>query len=125
MMLSDEQRAPLKVGFHCMDQCPRGRTDCKSLLHIASSEGAAPTFICCGEVLNGATVDPRDPWAFCIRADQTRQHCAGTDIHIFLDRQDISHMAAVLTYARANIDSADLFNPAFEEAIAYRPEPKP
>lgn len=91
------------------------------MLHIASTEGDEPTFICCGEVLNGATVDPRDPWAFCIRAIQDRAHCAGTDIRIFLDRQDISHMAAVLSYARANIDSSDLWNPAFEQAIAVQP----
>lgn len=45
-------------------------------------------------------------------------HTAGNDLRIFIDRQDISHIVAVLSYARAMIDSADLFNPAFEAAIA-------
>ena len=106
-----------------MRQCPRGLPNCQSLLHIASTEGDDSTFICCGEVLNGDTVDPRDQWSLCVKAIQDRQHCAGTDLRIFLDRQDISHLAAVLSYARAQIDSADLWNPDFEAAIAPKDQP--
>ena len=106
---------PLKTGFHPMEQCPRGYTNCRSLLQIVSTE-QEQTITCCGEVLNGETPDRRDKWALCIKSSQTREHTPGNDLHLFLDRQDISHIGAVLGYARALIDSADLCEPAFTEA---------
>lgn len=123
-----EQPTPeqvLKTGFHPMEQCARGLKECRSLLQIVSTESER-TITCCGEVLNGDTPHPGDQWSLCIRSHQGRAHCAGTDLRIFVDRQDISHIASVLTYARALIDSADLHNPAFEAAIGYPyGEPQP
>ena len=113
----------LKTGFHPMEQCARGRTDCRSLMQILSTTeeseaaGEGTTITCCGEVLNGATPEPRDQWSLCIKSSQNRAHVAGNDIRIFVDRQDISHLAAVLSYGRALIDSNDLQNPIFEQAI--------
>lgn len=106
---------PLKTGFHPMEQCARGLTNCRSLLQIVSTE-AERTITCCGEVLNGATPEPRDQWSLCIKSSQTRAHTAGNDLRLFVDRQDISHIASVLGYARALIDSADLHAPAFHDA---------
>ncbi len=107
---------PLKTGFHPIEQCARGLSGCRSLLQIVSTE-SEQTITCCGEVLDGRTPEPRDQWSLCIKSRQDRDHCAGNDLRIFVDRQDISHIAAVLTYARALIDSGDLHNPAFEAAI--------
>lgn len=106
----------LKTGFHPMEQCARGLTNCRSLMQIVSTE-VEQTITCCGEVLNGATPEPRDQWSLCIKSSQGRSHTAGNDLRIFVDRQDISHIGAVLGYARALIDSTDLFNPDFEKAI--------
>lgn len=97
---------PLKTGWHPQEQCARGRTDCRSLLQILST-GDPLTIICCGEVLDGATPEPRDQWSLCIRGDGTRSYCANTDMRIFVDRDDLSHISAVTSYARGLIDSAD------------------
>lgn len=111
--------APLKTGFHPMEQCARGLTNCQSLMQILSTTDQ-PTIICCGEVLNGATPEPNDQWSLCIRSKQDRPHCAGNDLRMFVDRQDISQIGAVLAYARALIESADHHNPAFVQAIGWR-----
>ena len=107
--------ADLKTGFHPIEQCARGLTSCRSLLQIVST-GDEQTITCCGEVLDGATPDQRDQWSLCIKSSQTRTHTAGNDLRIFVDRQDISHIAAVLGYARALIDSGDLHNPVLDAA---------
>lgn len=98
---------PLKTGFHPMEQCARGLGTCRSLMQILSTERPL-TITCCGEVLNGATPEPRDQWSLCITSRQDRAHTAGNDLRIFIDRQDMSHIAAVTAYGRALIDSADL-----------------
>lgn len=85
---------PLKVGLHPPEQCARGRLDCRSLAQVVSDDGA--TFVCCGEVAPGRTPDPRDKWAFCVKGDQARAHCAGTDVRIFVDRIDMVDMVGVL-----------------------------
>lgn len=92
--------APLKVGFHPPEQCARGRTDCRSLAQIIASSGE--TFVCCGEVI-GHTPEPKDKWSFCFKGDQSRPYCAGTDLRIFVDRRDMSHMAAVLGMGLATV----------------------
>lgn len=87
---------PLKTGFHPPEQCVRGRTDCQSLSQIISTDEPY-TFMCCGEVLNGATPWPTDKWVFCHRSRHDRPDCGGVDIRFFVDRRDMSHMAAVLS----------------------------
>lgn len=116
---------PLKTGFHPMEQCARGLKNCRSLMQFLSTSESNVvtddmTITCCGEVLNNATPEPRDQWSLCIKSQQDRSHTAGNDLRIFVDRQDISHIAGVLTYARALIDSDDLHNPDFEAAIAIK-----
>jgi len=96
---------PLKVGFHPPLQCVRERADCRSLAQIISSD--AETFVCCGEIIGGATPESRDKWAFCFRGDQNRPHCVGTDIRILLDQRDMSHMAAVLGMGLATVIPPD------------------
>lgn len=100
---------PLLTGFHPPEQCVRGRTDCRSLAQIISTNDNPEkrTFMCCGEVLNGATVEPRDQWSFCHRSDQTRAYCGGVDIRFFVDRRDMSHMAAVLAMGLATVIPPD------------------
>lgn len=97
---------PLLVGFHPPEQCVRGRTDCRSLAQIISSEEPY-TFMCCGEVVGGATPEPQDQWVFCHRSEQDRDYCAGNDIRMFVDRRDMSHMAAVLSMGLAMAISPD------------------
>lgn len=109
----------LKTGFHPFEQCARGLKYCRSLMQIVSTEDEQ-TITCCGEVLNGATPEPRDQWSLCIKSRQDRAHTAGNDLRIFVDRQDISHIGAVLGYARALIDSSDLFNDDYAKAIEAR-----
>lgn len=96
---------PLKAGFHPPEQCARGRQDCRSLAQIVSSDAA--TFVCCGEVAPGATPFPRDQWAFCLRGEQDRPGVEGTDVRFFIDRRDMSHMAAVLAMGLATVISPD------------------
>jgi hypothetical protein len=91
---------PLKTGFHAPEQCFRGRRDCRSLAQLLSS-GDPITGMCLGEVLEGATPDPRDKWCFCVRGMQDRDYCEGTDVRLFVDQQDMSHMAAVLSMGLA------------------------
>lgn len=110
---------PLKTGFHPMEQCARGLSNCQSLLQIVST-AEERTITCCGEVLDEHTPEPNDRWSICIRSASNRGHCAGVDLRIFVDRQDISHIAAVTTYARALIDSADHHNPAYNAAIEWK-----
>lgn len=90
---------PLKVGFHPPLQCARGRQDCRSLAQIISSSDS-PTFICCGEVLDGATPVPQDQWSFCLGMIDA-PHGRGYDFRCFVDRRDMSHMSAVLSMALA------------------------
>ena len=90
---------PLAVGFHPPEQCARGRSDCRSLGQVISSD--ATTFVCCGEVAKGATPDPADEWAFCVRGRDDRPGVNGTDIRIFIDKMDMSHMTMVLATAQA------------------------
>lgn len=95
---------PLKTGFHPPEQCVRGRTDCRSLAQIISvGTPDQRTFMCCGEVLDDATVDPGDQWSFCHRSDQTRRHCGAVDVRFFVDQRDMSHMAAVLSMGLATV----------------------
>lgn len=86
--------APLKVGLHPPLQCARGRSDCRSLHQVISSN--VETFVCCGEVLGGATPWPGDDWSLCIYGDSNREGVSGTDIRIFVDRIDMSDIAAVM-----------------------------
>lgn len=109
----------LKTGFHPIEQCARGLTSCRSLLQIVSTE-EMQTITCCGEVLDGTTPEPNDQWSICIRSDSNRKHCVGNDLRLFVDRQDISHIAAVTTYARALIDSDDHHKPAYNQAIGWK-----
>lgn len=97
----------LKMGFHPPLQCARGRTDCRSLAQIIAGDVPPYTFVCCGEVLDGATPEPRDKWAFCFRGCQTRSHCVGTDIRIFVDQRDMSHMVGVLGMGLATVIPPD------------------
>lgn len=117
-MSADQSNEPLKVGFHPPEQCARGRTDCQSLAQIISTE-QPHTFVCCGEVL-GDSPEPRDQWSFCFRADQDREHCVGTDLRIFVDRRDMSHMAAVLSMGLATVIPPDVGAP--EREIDTLPE---
>lgn len=96
---------PLKTGLHPPEQCARGRSDCRSLAQIISSDGA--TFTCCGEVAPGATPFPRDQWAFCMRGCDDRRGVVGTDVRFFVDRRDVSHMAAVLAMGLATVIPPD------------------
>lgn len=86
---------PLKVGLHPPEQCARGRTDCRSLAQVISSQEPR-TFICCGEVAPGATPVPQDQWSFCMGCDEGGTRAVGTDMRIFIDRVDMSDMAYVL-----------------------------
>lgn len=99
------QQTPLQVGFHPPEQCVRGRTDCRSLHQIISS-GEKPTFICCGEVKPGCTPVPQDKWSFCMGMCNG-PHDHGYDLRIFIDRRDMSHMAAVLSAGLAIIMQPD------------------
>jgi len=90
---------PLKTGFHPPEQCARGRSDCRSLAQIISTDD--DTFMCCGEVAPGASPDPRDNWSVCVKGKSDRAHCMGSDVRVFVDRRDMSHMAAVLTMGLA------------------------
>lgn len=99
------RRTPLKTGFHAPEQCARGRTDCRSLAQIVSSD--TTTFACCGEVAPGATPFPRDQWAFCMRGTDERPGVAGTDVRFFVDRRDMSHMSAVLAMGLATVIPPD------------------
>jgi hypothetical protein len=83
----------LKVGFHAPEQCARGRSDCRSLAQIVSSDAA--TFFCCGEVAPGATPWPDDQWVVCVRGCNDRPGVVGTDVRFYVDRRDLSHLAAV------------------------------
>lgn len=96
---------PLLTGFHPPEQCARGRTDCQSLAQIVST-GGQRTFMCCGEVLNGATPRPQDQWVFCLRGED-RPDGPGTDVRFFVDRRDMSHMAAVLSMGLATVIPPD------------------
>lgn len=59
---------PLKVGLHPSGQCARGRTDCRSLAQVISTEEPR-TFACCGEVAPGCSPVPQDQWSFCMGCD--------------------------------------------------------
>lgn len=96
----------LKTGHHPPEQCARGRTDCRSLHQLLSTEGDT-TIVCCGEVKPGHTPEPRDKWCFCVRGDHTRTHCSGTDIRIFVDQRDMSHFSAVLSAGLAMVIPCD------------------
>lgn len=87
--------APLKTGLHPPEQCARGRTDCRSLAQVISTHEPR-TFICCGEVAPGCTPVPQDQWSFCMGCDHDGERPIGTNIRIFIDRVDMSDMAAVL-----------------------------
>lgn len=99
----------LLTGFHPPEQCARGRTDCRSLAQIISTndDPEQRTFMCCGEVLNGATPRPQDQWVFCLRGED-RPCSPGTDVRFFVDRRDMSHMAAVLSMGLATVIPPDV-----------------
>lgn len=92
-------RHGLQTGFHPPEQCARGRADCRSLSQIVSD--GAVTFMCCGEVAPGATPWPSDRWSFCHRSRADRTEVGGVDFRIFVDRRDMSHLAAVLSMGLA------------------------
>jgi hypothetical protein len=96
---------PLKTGFHPCEQCARGRDDCRSLAQIVSTE--ATTFMCVGEVKPGCSPEPRDQWALCIKGDATRDYCEATDLRIFVDRYDLSHISAVTAMGLATVIPCD------------------
>lgn len=100
------KRTPLKTGFHPPEQCVRGRTDCRSLAQIVSTV-EAKTFMCVGEVAEGASPELGDKWCFCHRSSHDRAHVDGVDVRLFLDQRDMSHMAAVLSMGLATVISPD------------------
>lgn len=88
---------PIKTGLHPPEQCARGRTDCRSLHQVVSTDDEPRTFICCGEVAPGSSPVPQDQWAFCMfNGDQAHQGIPGSNLRVFIDRVDMSDMAAVL-----------------------------
>ena len=97
---------PLLTGFHPPEQCARGRVDCQSLAQVISTNGEPRTFICCGEVLDNATPRAQDQWALCVKGYNS-DDCVGTDMRIFCDRRDLSHIAAVTAMGLAMVIPLD------------------
>lgn len=94
---------PLKTGFHPPEQCVRGRTDCRSLTQIISTgDPADRTFMCLGELAEGCS-QRGDDWCFCHRSRHDRDYIGGVDIRFFVNRRDMSHMAAVLSMGLATV----------------------
>lgn len=101
------KQTPLKTGFHPPEQCIRKRTDCRSLAQIISSDRS--TFMCVGELENGCA-QKGDDWSFCHRSRHDRNYIGGVDVRMFVNRRDMSHMAAVLTMGLATVipDNEDI-----------------
>jgi hypothetical protein len=99
---------PLKTGFHPPEQCVRGRTDCRSLAQIiATPDDGEMTYMCVGELAPGASPEPLDQWCFCHKSRHDRSYIGGVDIRFFVDRRDMSHMAAVLSMGLATVIPPD------------------
>jgi hypothetical protein len=98
------KQTPLKTGFHPPEQCVRGRTDCRSLAQIiAEGEPATRTFMCLGELRDRDTHPEGDDWCFCHRSRHDRDYIGAVDFRIFVNRRDMSHMAAVLSMGLATV----------------------
>jgi hypothetical protein len=101
------RNTPLKTGFHPPEQCVRGRTDCRSLAQIiAAPDDGDKTFMCVGELAEGCS-EPTDKWCFCHKSRHDRNYIGGVDIRFFVDRRDMSHMAAVLAMGLATVIPPD------------------
>ncbi len=73
--------------------CPRGRTDCKSLAQIISDGHVS--FVCCGENDGSDVTVQEDRYRFCHKTAE------GVDVLMNHDRRDLSHIAAVYSWALA------------------------
>lgn len=86
-------------GFHDPLYCPRGRTDCKSLAQIISQEHRS--FVCCGENDGSSASVPTDKYRMCHKTEE------GVDVMMNHDQRDLSHMAAVYSWALAAVIAVD------------------
>ena len=99
---------PLKTGFHPPEQCVRGCADCRSLAQIISTGPPDErTFMCVGERQVPDQHPEGDHWTFCHRSIQGREHIGHVDFRIFVNRRDMSHMAAVLSMGLATVIPCD------------------
>lgn len=93
--MADQRRE----GFHDPLYCPRGRDDCKSLAQIIADEHRS--FVCCGEN-DGRGVHVRtDMYRMCHLTEE------GVDVMMNHDQRDLSHLAAVYSWALAAVIAPD------------------
>lgn len=93
------QNIHAREGFHDPLYCPRGRTDCKSLAQIIGAEHRS--FICCGENDGAGVSVPTDHYRVCHKTED------GVDVLMNHDQRDLSHMAAVYSWALAAVIDAE------------------
>jgi len=83
----------IKIPF----ECPRGRSDCRSLALIQSD--SEETFFCCGENDGQMTPVAQDIYTSCFKGSDR-------DDMVFLDKLDVTHQSAVLVQALAVVQAA-------------------
>ena len=84
-----------REGFHDPLYCPRGRADCKALAQIIAE--AHSSFVCCGENDGRGLTVATDHYRMCHKTAE------GVDVMMNHDQRDLSHMAAVYSWALAAV----------------------